>query len=637
MDELESESLLITLYDTSKLIKKALASKVVSLRGIVDSQTILTEMYMTNPKTTNKYFVKVQGSANIPSIPKYRQHGDNVVLKSTCKYLCIKVLRVENIRPAENRGIVDSLVAVSWCGPDQRTRIVYENNNPTFNEILYFPVLIQQKYIDDPEKYVMQINEEFLSKNEVSFNLMILGDDNTYDNFGIAYFHLSDLKAGEKQQRQYFADDLKKDVKYMSRIYNGKSKFESAFSLSNITKITYEAWFITDFPPLIDFGEKKKKSERGDKIPIQLEQYFKFGKDLLFQDEFIRIIPNIFKKYTNIPYKERLFLQFYQVDQYNNSHLLPYYLSPISFERKEFSIDDISRNPNFFDYNLETLDEIAHYTRCFIFSNDKNDIWMSPDNMLKNKKGNIQDHAIFMASLMMGLKKTKTNRIKYYEVASNLLENKESGSGTKTKGIDNLNNYLVTINNTSKNGMNTSVNTTKNSINTKVFDKNKILEEKNIFPYENRTFVCLGKLKHTKAPYAWVMTFSEDYKDVTFWDPKLFTKFEMKGRVEDTIKLKNFLNGVFPDYNSVRRGNIENIPEEDESFDEADKKPPRKKDIDEINLRGLRDDSRLEYDEGEDLYRDTQMNEKEHLLVEWDGVAKNDQEDDGHIKFKCKR
>lgn len=133
------------------------------------------------------------------------------------------------------------------------------------------------------------------------------------------------------------------------------------------------------------------------------------------------------------------------------------------------------------------------------------------------------------------------------------------------------------------------------------------------------------------------MTFSEDYKDVTFWDPKLFTKFEMKGRVEDTIKLKNFLNGVFPDYNSVRRGNIENIPEEDESFEETDKKPPRKKDIDEINLRGLRDDSRLEYDEGEDLYRDTQMNEKEHLLVEWDGVAKNDQEDDGHIKFKSKR
>ncbi len=74
--------------------------------------------------------------------------------------------------------------------------------------------------------------------------------------------------------------------------------------------------------------------------------------------------------------------------------------------------------------NLETLDEIAHFTRCFIFSNDKNDIWMSPDNMLRNKKGNLQDHAIFMASLMMGLKKTKSNRIKYYEVANNLYENK---------------------------------------------------------------------------------------------------------------------------------------------------------------------------------------------------------------------
>lgn len=630
MFEFEADNLLVTLYDSSKLFKSVLSYKVVSLKGITDSQTIITEMFLTNAKTNNKYFVKVSGSVNIQSVPRYRQYGENTVLKSTIKYLCIKIMRVENIRPAETRGIVDSLVSVSWCGPEQRTRIVYENNNPNFNEVLYFPMLIPQKHIDDPEKYVVQINEDFLSKNEVTFNLMILGDDNTYDNFGISYFHLSDLRSAERQQRMYFADDLKKDVKYISRIYNGKAKFESAFSLSNNTKLTFEAWLITDFPPIVDFGEKKKKSDRGDKIPVQLEQFYKQSKDH-FYEEFMRIIPNIFKKYSNMPSRERLFLEVYQIDQYKNRHLLPYYLSPISFEKKEFSMDDIIKNPNFFDYNLETLDEVAHFSRCFTISQDKNDVWTSPDNMLKNKKGSLEDHAVFMACLMMGLKKPKANRLKYYEVASDLYGSNNLDGKTFTPHLDHNNTHTphLNINNTLDYTKNSILKNKDNSFNTKK------LEEKNLFSYENRTFVCLGKLKYAKSPYAWVMTFSDDYKDVTLWDPKLFIKFELKGRVDDTIKLKNFLNGFFIDYESIKRDSMQNIQEEEEDTDEPEKKR-KKRDLDEIYLKGLREDSRVEYNEMDDSYRDTQMNEKDYLLVDLDTVANNDEEDEGHIKFKSK-
>ena len=104
---------------------------------------------------------------------------------------------------------------------------------------------------------------------------MIQGDDGTNENLGIANLHLSEIKiSGSKQQRQYFAEDLKKDKNYVTRTCVGKCKLISAFSNSNNTFIHYEAFFLEDFPESVDFGEKKKKSELLDKIPKELQPYF---------------------------------------------------------------------------------------------------------------------------------------------------------------------------------------------------------------------------------------------------------------------------------------------------------------------------------------------------------------------------
>lgn len=124
---------------------------------------------------------------------------------------------------------------------------------------------------------MQKINEEFVSKNEALFNLMIEGDDNTFDNLGIARFHLSDIKNGDKMENKYFADDLKKDKKYITRKFTGKAKLSSAFSYSNNTYVHYEAWFLDDWPDKVDFGEKKKKSQLRDKIPPELEVYFRYS------------------------------------------------------------------------------------------------------------------------------------------------------------------------------------------------------------------------------------------------------------------------------------------------------------------------------------------------------------------------
>jgi hypothetical protein len=459
---------------------------------------------------------------------------------------------------------------------------VKENNNPVFNEILYFEVPIQQELLQDPTnpKNVQKINEEFSSKNEVIINLMIEGDDNTYDNLGIAYFHLSEIKGADIQGRKYFADDLKKNRNYTSRIYVGQSKLESAYSLSNNTRVHYEAWFLEDFPSQIDFGEKKAK--RGDKIPLELMPYLEKGDK--FETEFLRKMKSAFQKYTNYPYSERLFTYLKPIDQYKNTHLLPYFLSNITAPRKEYSRDDREKNANFFDCNLNTLDEIAHYVRCFPYAQDeKTDIWATPDFTLKIRKGGVSEHAILMASMMMGINKRDPN-----------VANRDD--------LHKLNKKEATETTTSTSG---SVSSSKD-------------KEKHMYPYENRIFICMGKLKITRAPYIWVMSISEDFSDVVFWDTKLSIKYDLIGRIDDPEKLKNFLNGKYPDYQSVVTGKVMDKieEEEEESIHEVDK--PKYDD--------RKPQDRCDYNNDSDIFAGGNvLGDEEILLDEYHNAGKNDE------------
>lgn len=612
------------------MFKKKLSEKVVSMRGILDFERIKTEMALLDEG--EKYFVPVEGFINIPIRPKYRQTGENVVLFSTRKYLCINIMRVENIKPTEARGIVDSFISVEWCGLVQRTRTIKENNNPSFNEIIYFQVPLPEEYLADPEKHIQKINDEFLSKNEVTFNLMIEDDDNTFDNLGISFFHLSDIKNGDRMQKKYFADDLKAERKYVSRIFTGKSKLVSAFSQSNSTYVHFEAWFLDDFPTLVDFGEKRKKNERGDKIPMELKPYLKEEKDV-YLDRLKRDIQTVFNKYTHYSHKDRMFMRVKAMDQYTNLHLLPYYLSLITMPDKVYSKDDMTKDPNFFDCNLSTLDEVAHYVRCFPFLTEfyDSDVWSSPDFMLKIRKGTVEDHTILMACLMMGLKRTKS-QIKYYEIANDpYLGNNSLSPSTPKHKMSRVTTSGMVTNGVTAGNINTSTSTVSpeyDIVITKMYDKIS-------FPYEHRVFVCYGKLKVTKEPYTWVMTVSDDFRDITFWDPKLFNKYELQGRIDDADKLKNFLLGKYPDYDAVKRGKVIHPVQEESDEDDDNEETRKKMDLEAIKLKGINEDSVLEYKESDDFYRDQQMFEKEVLPLDIDIVARSE-EDNNVNKMKCK-
>jgi hypothetical protein len=92
-------------------------------------------------------------------------------------------------------------------------------------------------------------------------------------------------------------------------------------------------------------------------------------------------------------------------------------------------------------------------------------------------------------------------------------------------------------------------------------------------PYENRVFVCIGKIKKFNRPHVWVMTINDDYKGVTFWDPHTGLKYELKGRIEDSEgeKLKNFLAGFYPNYQSVKANKIVKKEKKESKGDDLDK------------------------------------------------------------------
>ena len=114
INDLENQNILLTLTDNGIVFSKVLSKKQVNLKGILSEQKIKTDLMLINSKTNEKYYTTIQGFVTIDHKIKHIQHGENVNLISTKKYLCVSILKVENIKPAESRGIVDSFITCEW-------------------------------------------------------------------------------------------------------------------------------------------------------------------------------------------------------------------------------------------------------------------------------------------------------------------------------------------------------------------------------------------------------------------------------------------------------------------------------------------------------------------------------------------
>jgi len=74
-------------------------------------------MTLVEENDNTKYYPSIEGGVTIEpagATIRYKQIGDNVTLLTTKKYLCIKIMRVENIKPPEAMGLVDSFITAEW-------------------------------------------------------------------------------------------------------------------------------------------------------------------------------------------------------------------------------------------------------------------------------------------------------------------------------------------------------------------------------------------------------------------------------------------------------------------------------------------------------------------------------------------
>jgi len=127
------------------------------------------------------------------------------------------------------------------------------------------------------------------------------------------------------------------------------------------------------------------------------------------------------------------------------------------------------------------MDDIQFFVHSIPFINDYKDpmILTSPDFILAQNKGTVNDHVILLACMLMGCKSE-----------SILQPQKEPISKKKKKDK-----WRDTL--------------------------------------EDRIFVCIGNNKYTSTREFWLMIFSEDFRKIRFYDVKNNISFELRGRIKE--------------------------------------------------------------------------------------------------------
>jgi hypothetical protein len=83
---------------------------------------------------------------------------------------------------------------------------------------------------EDENKLIDFLNNDLKTKSSVRFNIWIDFGDSIYDNVGTAYSGLYNLYNVEADEKIFKDQILRKKVRFMTRIYNGKVNLKSAFN-----------------------------------------------------------------------------------------------------------------------------------------------------------------------------------------------------------------------------------------------------------------------------------------------------------------------------------------------------------------------------------------------------------------------
>ncbi|CAK60259.1 unnamed protein product (macronuclear) [Paramecium tetraurelia] len=536
MEDLTQQMMKVTLLFDAYFNK---AEKLVSLRGIQDTNYLKVQFRLKlkippprvkiakQPKKKNKqkkkwdgndedddedlgddedalrdeaYIAIIEGRVNLNKVPRYSQNGELNTYIPEQYYLVVTINRLNSVLSPDDRGVINTYLTVAWRDQAKTTRMIKNDPNPSYNEELYFriPILRREKTFEDiinqktdKDLLIDALREELKSRPDITIQLWLDGQDILSDeSLGYCRIFLSEIQKASKFKKTLLTDDNKR-YQFDTREATFTKKFESGlFNVSHI-QITFQAFFAPDLPEELNLEEFCEVPD--DIYPYQISDQLSVKKDHEDNEEYQSWDKYVRGNFSQFGLEKTAYNIFFKNifvrDQFNYYHLVCKYLEKfyIKFQSEE-ATNELFANPK--DIRMKNLHEMCHFVRNIPFIQDsfsRNDVWRSPDFLLKIRKGFIHDHAILGACLFMGFEREDKKR-----------EHEK--------------------------------------------DFHKYI------PFEHRVFVCLGTLKHNSQFHAWLMVFSHDLSGITFWDVQEDFHMHLDGRVrkDKRAALRKFLYAEKP-------------------------------------------------------------------------------------------
>lgn len=165
-------------------------------------------------------------------------------------------------------------------------------------------------------------------------------------------------------------------------------------------------FFIPQLPD--DISLKEFSILRQDGFPVELE--FNKRKDI-YKSTWDTLLNHNFADRPLEGQRGKNMKEVFINDQYNRPHFLSMFVGKFTLDQYEIDVDSVPK-ADVPDRKIEALAELAHFVRCIPFKTEgkTTSVWSNPNLVSIMKKGDIQDHAIFLTCLFMGCKKEKRKK-----------------------------------------------------------------------------------------------------------------------------------------------------------------------------------------------------------------------------------
>ena len=397
--ELENEILHIRVMDWDLLSSDDLIGKAdVPLNGLLEYGQVEVELTfdeedLTAPKVRGVRPKKVVPAGRLVGqilfdgakpTPEYKQIGTLVEKQPGWTYMGVRLVAAHTLKPADISGHSDPFVTVEWDGCEQHTKVVYRNLDPVWNETLYFPLKcsINKAVLEQKPGVTVRV-----------YDFDVAGPD----LLGSCEIPLHKITSAELAK-------LEEEILPSGSAYKGRVlKLEGQKLLLPEQQIesTIDLWlfFTPDLPLDIVLEDRAKPVGRG--LDPDYEQRLRSWWE------------NSLPDWTKQPIEEAQRLE-------NQSDRMFSSIAGEIDKKKLISAEDQDAHVHFFcEYltpvlppsELNDVGLIARMVRMMSWMEDKetfrgsrSDVWQAPNFFMELRKGDFEDHAIYLCNLLLGIK-----------------------------------------------------------------------------------------------------------------------------------------------------------------------------------------------------------------------------------------